>query len=166
MTGYDSADQRDPVAGSALAFHHVGVQASDLDRSIAWYAGFFGARTSWTLSDFSPLTRSRLPGITRLVELVCGPMRFHLFARDGVDAGRPGPGQPQYQHLCIEVGSPEELRAWRDRWFAVAADAADHGDGGELPTDIVVDSDGVQSFYCLDPDGLEFEFTFASAAGR
>jgi catechol 2,3-dioxygenase-like lactoylglutathione lyase family enzyme len=171
MTAYGTIGEPGPAPGSqlgqqSLAFHHVGVQASDLDLSIAWYTAFFGAQASWTLTDFSPLTRSRLPGISRLVELVSGPLRFHLFARAGVDAGRPGPGQPQFQHLCIEVGSSAELAAWRDRWLAVAGQPACRFGNDELPTEIVIDSDGVESFYCLDPDGLEFEFTFASAAGR
>ena len=36
----------------------------------------------------------------------------------------------------------------------------------ERATDIVTDKDGVQSFYCRDVNGLEYEFTYDPAAAR
>ncbi|MER6124304.1 VOC family protein [Streptomyces sp. NPDC001795] len=144
----------------APLFHHVGVQTADLETSQAWYAEFFQARTSWTLTRFSELTLSRLPGITRLVEMVCGPLRFHLFERPGSGTGTLDDGATQYQHLCLEVDSPETLRQWRARWLEVSRSGRYSFRSEDGPTEVVVDSDGVQSFYCLDPNGLEFEFTY------
>ncbi|MFH8442212.1 VOC family protein [Streptomyces sp. NPDC018026] len=144
----------------APAFHHVGVQTADLDLSQAWYGEFFQARTSWTLTRFSELTLSRLPGITRLVEMVCGPVRFHLFERPGTGNEAQSEHATQYQHLCLAVDSPEALRHWRERWLALARGGRYVFRPEDGPTDVVVDSDGVQSFYCLDPNGLEFEFTY------
>src|SRR5947209_2723869 len=70
-----------PGGAPAPRFHHVGIETADLDNAIAWYGAFLGARPSWELETFSPLTRSRLPGIRRLVELVAGDLRLHLFER-------------------------------------------------------------------------------------
>jgi catechol 2,3-dioxygenase-like lactoylglutathione lyase family enzyme len=151
--------QTSPPITPVLAFHHIGVQAADLKASVEWYSSFFGARITWTLEDFSPLTLSRLPGITRLVEMVSGPLRFHLFARDGVAADPPGGGQTQYQHVCVAVDSSTRLGEWRERWFDAARCGQYDFTAQHEPTAIVVD-DGVSSFYCLDPNGLEFEFTY------
>ena len=149
---------------TALAFHHVGVQTADFDTSVAWYTDFFQARVSWTLDTFAPLTLSRLPGLDKIAELVSGGLRFHLLARDGVVAGARGAEELQYQHVCIVVSSPQELSVLRDRWYAVAHRGR-YGFGPEaVPTEIVVDAEGIESFYCLDPNGLEYEFTYVPGA--
>lgn len=162
--GPESAGRRTPNLAQVRAFHHIGVQTANLDVSVAWYAHFFDARVSWTLDKFSPLTLSRLPGITKLVEMVSEPLRFHLFARAGVSGDPPGLMQTQYQHLAIAVGSPAQLRAWHERWFDTARSGRYDFAGHEEPTGIVVDDDGVESFYCLDPNRLEFEFTYVPEA--
>src|SRR6266498_3899672 len=96
--------------------HHVAVQTNDLDNCASWYQDFFGCRPSWSLDTFSDLTRSRLPGIVRLVELVVGDIRVHLFERPGRDAPHPGDSVVQFQHVCMATNSGDELRAWRQRW--------------------------------------------------
>jgi catechol 2,3-dioxygenase-like lactoylglutathione lyase family enzyme len=153
-----------PTAAAVPAFHHVGVQTTDLANSTAWYAAFFGADESWSLSRFSELTRSRLPGITRLVELVVGDVRLHLFERAGRPAPAPAESVTGFQHVCFAVDSPQALGAMRQRWtelyesgrfrFAVAVPA----------TPVVVDDDGVHSFYAYDVNGVEFEFTYVPRA--
>lgn len=144
----------------AHGIHHVGVQTPDLANSIAWYRDFFGAVTTWQLSRFSPLTISRLPGISTLVELVAGPVRFHLIEWPGV-AYRPLDADAiQYQHLCLQIDSAEELNAWREHWLALFKTGKYAFAFDALPTDVVTDDDGVASFYCYDVNGLEFEFTY------
>ncbi|MGP3948520.1 VOC family protein [Streptomyces sp. 7N604] len=139
--------------------HHIGVQTLDLDNSLAWYRDYLGCEPTWTLTTFSDLTHRRLPGITRLTELVLGNAHLHLIERPGLPALDPQTSIVQFQHVCLAVETPEELERLRDRWIALY-------DSGQYiftlptyPTDVVVDDDGVSSFYTYDVNGLEFEFT-------
>jgi catechol 2,3-dioxygenase-like lactoylglutathione lyase family enzyme len=142
--------------------HHVGVQTYDLADSLAWYGDFFGAEPTWTLETFSELTRSRLPGMRRLTEVVVGDFRLHLFERTG--AKLPQDADPvQFQHLCFAVGSPDELRDRRARWIELFESGRHRFARPDPPTEIVVDDQGVQSFYCYDVNGLEFEFSYLPA---
>jgi catechol 2,3-dioxygenase-like lactoylglutathione lyase family enzyme len=141
------------------SFHHVGVQTSDLANSAAWYRAFFCARQSWSLTTFSDLTLSRLPGIRQLVELVAGNVRVHLFERDGL-ATVPGESVSQLQHVCLAVSRAEDLDTLRARWIELYHSGQFRFAISEQPTPVVVDDDGVCSFYAYDVNGLEFEFTY------
>lgn len=147
-------------APAGLSLHHIAVQTGDLDASIAWYRDFFGAEVTWTLGTFSELSMERLPGLSGLAELTAGELRFHLFSRGPEHGVAPPADSNQYQHLCIEVGTPGELRAWHAKWVSVRASGAHSFLRREDATEIVVDSDGVESFYAFDVNGLEFEFTY------
>lgn len=138
--------------------HHIGVQTPDLANSLAWYREFLGCEPTWTAETFSELTRRRLPGVVRLTEVVVGDFRLHLFERAAGDGDRDD--LARFQHLCVAVATAAELRDRRDRWFELFASGRYRFAEPEPPTEIVVDDRGVQSFYCLDVDGLEFEFTF------
>ena len=141
------------------SFHHVGVQTADLANSVAWYRDFFDCEQSWSLSRFSELTLSRLPGIGTLVELVCGQTHFHLFDRK--DTGGPTePTSAQYQHLCLRVGSVQELAEWREHWLALFRSGRYTFVSDEQPTDIVIDDDGMASCYLRDVNGLEYELAY------
>lgn len=151
-----------PAAATAparLSLHHIAVRTGDLDRSIAWYRDFFGAEVMWTLDTFSELSMERLPGLSRLAELAAGGLRFHLFTRGPEHDVTPPMDSNQYQHIRIEVGTPEELSAWHAKWFSVYEPGAHSFIRREAATDIVVDSDGVEGFHVCDVNGLEFEFT-------
>ncbi|MEO3977524.1 VOC family protein [Streptomyces sp. CAU 1734] len=150
---------RQREALSAITVHHVGVQTADLENSVGWYREFFGCTVSWTLDEFSELTRSRLPGIERLVELVRGDVRFHHFSLRPGEAGRPPAAAGQFQHVCFRVANAEELARWRSRWLELYASGRWSFAVPERATEIDTDKEGVQSFYALDPNGLEFEFT-------
>ena len=150
---------------AAPKFHHIAIQTCDLPNSVGWYEAFLDCRPAWSLTTFSDLTRSRLPGIRSLTELVVGDARLHLFERDGRPAPTPGDSVVQYQHFCLSVDAADDLANLRRRWvdlydsrrytFAVA----------EPPTEIVTDDDGIQSFYAFDPNGLELEFTYVPNGG-
>lgn len=149
-----------------LRIHHVGVQTADLDNCLEWYLDFFGAEQKWELDRFSSLTLSRLPGIGRLAEVAVGDVRFHLFDRAGHTAEQPGADGFLFQHVCLQVNSPEELETVRCRW-------TDLYDSGRYtfavpgrPTDIVIDDDGVRSLYLYDVNGLEFEFSYLPEGPR
>lgn len=147
--------------------HHLAVETADLDNCVAWYTDFFGGTAAWSLDAFSDLTRDRLPGISRLTEVVAAGTRFHLFTRT-VSYARPHPDTFQFQHVCMTVATVEELRGWRDRWQRLFDSGRYVFVRPEPPTEIVVDSDGVSSFYAYDVNGLEYEFTHipAEAEGR
>jgi catechol 2,3-dioxygenase-like lactoylglutathione lyase family enzyme len=140
-------------------FHHVGIQTDDLDNAVAWYQDFLGCRPSWSLDRFSELTRSRLPGIRTLTELVLGDLRLHLFERPG-RAADPRQSAIAFQHFCLRMDDPADLVRLRERWIALHASGRYAFAVDEPPTDVVTDADGVQSFYAYDVNGLEFEFTY------
>ncbi|MEU3186072.1 VOC family protein [Streptomyces sp. NPDC006923] len=146
--------------------HHIGVQTRDLDNCTAWYEDFFGCVPAWSLDTFSDLTLSRLPGITRLTELMVEDLRFHLFERAGHDPVLPGGNKAQFQHVCLSTGSSAELRAWRERWLRLYESGRYTFAAGDRPTEIVVDADGVESCYLFDVNGLEFEFTYVPGGNR
>jgi catechol 2,3-dioxygenase-like lactoylglutathione lyase family enzyme len=140
-------------------FHHVGIQTNDLDNSVRWYEDFLGCEKAWTLDRFSELTRSRLPGIRALTELVFGNVRIHLFERPGRTSD-PAESATQFQHFCFCTSAPDELVTLRRRWSDLYESGRYTFARDEQPTDIVIDADGVQSFYAYDVNGLEFEFTY------
>lgn len=153
-----------PTAQPMPAFHHVGVQTNDLANSISWYRAFFGAELVWSLKTFSDLTRSRLPGIRELVELGVGNVRLHLFERSGRDAPAPGESVTGFQHVCFAVESPEDLVAMRERWLELYHSDRYRFAIAEEATPVVVDSNGVRSFYAYEVNGVEFEFTHVPAS--
>lgn len=140
-------------------FHHVGIQTNDLDNCVSWYEDFLGCQRAWSLDRFSELTRSRLPGIRTLTEVVVGNVRLHLFERPG-RASDPAESAVQFQHFCLGVNDPEDLVRLRRRWIELYESGRYTFAVDEQPTDVVTDEDGVQSFYALDVNGLEFEFTY------
>ncbi|MYR83404.1 VOC family protein [Streptomyces sp. SID685] len=139
--------------------HHVALQTDDLANSVAWYQDFFGGRATWSTDRVSELTTSRLPGITRITEVAVGGLNFHLFERDRRDDQPLPVSRIEFQHVCLAVGSPAELTGWRDRWQRLYDSGRYRFARPDEPSAIVVDDQDVRSFYCLDVNGLEFEFT-------
>lgn len=146
-------------SGLQVELHHLGVQTTDLDNAVEWYRDFLGCELAWTLETFSDLTRSRLPGITRLVEVARGDLRFHLFEQESAAAPAPA-GAAGVQHVCLRCRDRGDMVAWNEHWCELYSSGRFHFVYDEQPTEIVEDPDGVLSFYCLDPNGLEFEFTW------
>ena len=97
--------------------------------------------------------------------MTIGDLRLHLF-ECAQPTGAAEARAAQFQHLCLAVGSEAELHGWRERYV----DLHDSGRYGfphsEPPTAVVVDEQGVQSFYCLDVNGLELEFTYLPEGPR
>lgn len=151
-----------PDGKHALAdgIHHIAVQTTRLDNTIRWYMDYFGCEVSWTLTEFSPLTRQRLPGIDRLVELATGAIRFHVFSVGSEQQPPVPPRADQFQHICLPVGSPAALHHWRQKWLALSSSGLYAFARPEPATEIVTDADGMQSFYTYDVNGLEYEFSF------
>ncbi|MBZ4324104.1 VOC family protein [Streptomyces huiliensis] len=146
--------------------HHVGVQTFDLDNSLAWYRDFLGCRPTWTAETFSELTLSRLPGVSRITEVVAGGVRLHLIERTTPVRERGPEDRVQFQHVCLAVDNPEELVRHRDRWQELYASGRYDFLLPDPPSGIVTDAEGVQSFYCLDVNGLEIEFTYVPESSR
>jgi catechol 2,3-dioxygenase-like lactoylglutathione lyase family enzyme len=147
------------VGSLSPRFHHVGIQTNDIDNCAAWYTQFLGCWPAWSLDRFSELTRSRLPGITMLTEMVVGDVRLHLFERPG-RAADPAESAVAFQHFCFGVDEPDDLPELRRRWIELYESGRYTFASTEQPTEVVTDDDGVQSFYALDVNGLEFEFTY------
>jgi hypothetical protein len=141
------------------AFHHLGVQTADLDNSLRWYLDFFEAEQRWELDRFSELTLSRLPGISRLVEVAVGDLRFHLFDYGDGEA-MAAVGRGYVQHACIELDSPDALDRARARWIDLHASGRYTFARPDGPTEVVADDDGVLSLYVYDVNGMEYEFTY------
>ncbi|MFI1829219.1 VOC family protein [Streptomyces sp. NPDC020412] len=141
--------------------HHVGIQTADMESSIAWYGEFFGCKATWTMDGgFSALSHSRLPGISKLTELVVADVRLHIMTCQG-GANEPPPATAnRLQHICLAVSSPEELSRWRDHWFTLFESGRYRFARPEPASEIDVDADGMRSFYAYDPNGCEFEFSY------
>ncbi|MQS05743.1 VOC family protein [Streptomyces sp. IF17] len=154
------------VEGVRPRIHHVGVQTADLDNCLQWYLDFFGAEKRWELDRFSDLTLSRLPGIGRLVEIAVGDLRFHLFDRSDHNGRVPEDESFQFQHVCLQVDTPEDLEVVRGRWIELYDSGRFAFARQDPPTDIVIDGDGVRSLYLFDVNGLEYEFTHVPEGPR
>jgi catechol 2,3-dioxygenase-like lactoylglutathione lyase family enzyme len=150
---------------NCTGLHHIAVETADLDNCVSWYTAFFGGSTAWNLDTFSELTRSRLPGITRLTEVKAVGLRFHVFSRD-LSYRTPAPDMLQFQHVCLAVNSRQALEEWHKRWQQLYASGDFVFARNERATEIVIDEDQVSSFYACDVNGLEFEFTHVAAEGR
>lgn len=151
------------------AIDHVGIQTTDLENAVSWYQEFLGGTVSWDMnSGFSDLSRRRLPGLARVVEVAVGDIRLHLFTRDTGVHGPPDSEVNQFQHLCIRVDTPEQLRLWRCRWLELYESGRYTFVRDEPATEIDIDGQGMQSFYAYDVNGLEIEFTYLpdTAEGR
>lgn len=151
---------------SSYQMHHIGIQVADLANSLSWYRDFFGAREAWSTSNFSPLTVSRLPGVTRLVELAIDDLRLHLFERAAGSEAEPYRNGVQFQHVCLTVDAKEQLTDWRQHWLELYHSGTYSFARADHPSDIVRDDDGTASFYCFDVNGLEYEFTWIPESAR
>ncbi|WP_329082489.1 VOC family protein [Streptosporangium sp. NBC_01469] len=140
--------------------HHLGVQTADLDNCLAWYQEFLGAEKKWEIDRFSDLTLNRLPGIGRLIEIVVGDMRLHLFDRADHSRNQADENGYLFQHVCIQVDMPDNLIAKRRQWIDLYKSGHYKFVRPDLPTEIVVDDNGVQSFYFYDVNGLEYELAY------
>jgi catechol 2,3-dioxygenase-like lactoylglutathione lyase family enzyme len=147
------------MPSAALEIDHLAVQTANMDACVRWYKEFFGCTESWTMEEFAPLSHKRLPGLLRVTELATPSLKFHIFTR------RHGQHEPsvaeanQFQHVCVRVDSPAQLRRWRDRWFALLPAYRGLFAVAEPASEIDIDARGVHSFYARDINGLEYEFT-------
>lgn len=149
-----------------LSTHHIGVQTVDLPNSIRWYMEFFNGEKSWSLDTFSSVTHQRLPGIKELVEIRAESIKFHLIKRCGVDLKPAKTTSPGFQHACLRVNTPTDLKILHERWIALFRSGKYSFVTEEEATGIDIDDDGVQSFYAFDPNGLEFEFSYVPTGQR
>lgn len=146
---------------SKLELHHVAVQTADMDNTARWYRDFFDdCESNWELEEFSELTRSRLPGVRRMIELQVGALRFHVTERSGVRALYGEAPAALFQHCGLLVSGVDDLSRLRDKWVALFQSGDYEFERPDPPSEVAFDADGVGSLYVLDPNGLEFEFTY------
>lgn len=146
----------------ALMFDHVGIHTNDMANSVRWYEDFFRATLRWELTSFSDVTYQRVPGITRLSEVVFGEVKVHLFETDG---RRVVPGEllDTVQHVCLKCGSENQLEILRNRWIGLFQSGRYSFCSNDYPTEVVPDSGGGSSFYAKDVNGVEYELTYSAA---
>lgn len=116
-----------------MRLNHLALAVRDQQRSIAFYATYFG---------FDPATATRYPDGVVIVNDGGG---FAL----ALGKDRSAEGAPGFPHFGFEIGSPEEVRALRERLVA---------DGIELVED--ENAETYVGFKCLDPDGHVIEVSW------
>ncbi|GAA4634894.1 VOC family protein [Actinoallomurus vinaceus] len=129
-----------PTAVSpALQTGHVGLNVSDLDRSIAFYTQVFG---------FEVGAQGAEPGRRFAFLTSEGRLLVTLWQQSD---GRFATGRPGLHHLSFQVESVEEVRAAEDRLRALSAVFAYDG--------VVPHSEGATSggIFFEDPDGIRLE---------
>jgi len=128
-----AAAQQTEVPAPAQA-EHVAIQATDIDRSAAFYHEAFGLRIIPT-----PLKNRRW------LDLGNG-MALHIL--DGRVAPKPS---NRNEHLALHVNDLATVTAWLDRHKLVWTDLA--GTAGTMQNRF----DGVRQIYVQDPDGYWLE---------
>ncbi len=131
--------------------NHVGLTVSDLDASIAFYAGVVGmtvqVRTTSGGAWFDTLTGN--DGAAIGVVMLQAPevvVQLVQYERGGIGEAVTGHNRVGNVHLCINVDDVDAKRA------AVVA-------AGLAATPIVaLPAPGMRSFYTADPDGIPVEF--------
>ena len=124
----------------APALDHVGIQASDLDRSIAFYTGVLG------LAEVpAPFPKAQ----ARWIAFGNGLM-LHIVAN-----GRPGAEHNKWDHFALACPDLKAMIARLDRLHVAWSDMADARAPQTRP-------DGVTQIFVRDPDGYEIELNDAA----
>lgn len=118
-----------------MRLSHVGVQTTDLDRSLAWYTQTLGLDEAFRLER---------DGQVRIVYLyVAGETFIELFAP------RPGMGSPPHTHFSLQVADIEAAVA--DLRKRLPPESRRHDA-------IITGTDGSRIYNFFDPDGHRIEF--------
>lgn len=133
---------RTPLIGAAIdnvKLRHLGLPVADSDRSLAFYAMYFG---------FDPETATRYPDGTTIVRDADG---FDLALHDDAAASP----NPVFLHFGFGVPDAAQVHRLRERMQADGVSIVERTD----ETDLV-------SFKCLDPDGWRIEVYWERARGH
>ncbi|MBM3645366.1 MAG: VOC family protein [Alphaproteobacteria bacterium] len=133
------------AAPRIVGIDHVGIKATDMDRSLAFYRDRLGLAVLRRLA--------REGGLEVAVLAVGGGQEINLFARAGFDAP-PGGDPVGLDHVCFAVDAPDGMDA------LVAALAA-RGAVSDRPPQ--TRRDGV-SLFLSDPDGCRIELIVKTQA--
>jgi catechol 2,3-dioxygenase-like lactoylglutathione lyase family enzyme len=109
---------------------HLGLPVRDYERSLAFYARYFG---------FDPATAQKYEDGTVIVRDAEG---FDLALHPTTD----DIAQPAFLHFGFAMSTPDEVRALKTRLGAEGTEIVEHDD-----------EPGLVSFKCLDPDGWRVE---------
>ncbi len=142
--------------GRTVGFGHVGLQVSDLDRSIAYYRDVIGLRALERLvrDDAYLKVVVGYPGVTLDVGLLEEPASgtlLELLQYRGTHGTPidPQTANPGTAHVCFEVDDVDAVHA--------RAIAAGHGAVNAPVTPTAGRWVGGRSVYLLDPDGIRVE---------
>jgi catechol 2,3-dioxygenase-like lactoylglutathione lyase family enzyme len=134
---------------------HVGIQVTDVDRSITWYRDVLGLTLTgrWPMGENGEMAFMRFTDDHHNIVLFTHPTRV-------TDENRHA-GYNALQHIALEVADRDEwLRALADlkrKGVEIVQGPLIHGpEGGNGPGNAFGGS-GSRSFYFLDPDGNRLE---------
>lgn len=142
--------------GRTVGFVHVGVQVSDLERSVAWYRDVIGLEVTDRLVRDEPYLGvvTGYPGVVLAIALLREPrsgvvlelLEYRDVPRAAIDPSTANPGTG---HMAFEV---DDVDAIHQR-----AVAAGTGSVAEPVTPTAGRWVGGRSVYLLDPDGYRVE---------
>jgi len=142
--------------GRTIGFAHVGVQVTDIERSVAWYRDVIGLEvTDRLVRDEAYLgVVTGYPGVVLAIALLREPtsgvmlelLEYRNAPRRAVDPSTANPGTG---HMAFEVDDVDAIHA--------RALAAGHGAVNPPVTPSAGRWVGGRSVYLLDPDGYRVE---------
>lgn len=142
--------------GRTVAFGHVGLQVSDLDRSIAYYRDVIGLRLLERLlrEDAYLKVVTGYPDVTLDIAVLAEPVSGTLLellqylGTSGTPID-PQTANPGTGHVCFQVDDVDTIHA--------RARAAGHGAVNDPVTPTAGRWAGGRSVYLMDPDGIRVE---------
>lgn len=134
---------------------HVGIQITDMDRSLAWYRDILGLTLTgrWPMGENGEMAFMRFSDSHHDLVLFTHPTPVTDDNRDS--------GYNALQHIALEISDRDEwlkaLNDLRSKDVEIVAGPLIHGpEGGNGPMSFHGGS-GSRSFYFLDPDGNRLE---------
>ena len=137
---------------------HVGIQVTDIDRSLEWYTGTLGM----TLTGRWPMRRDREMVFLRFDD---DHHNIVLFSHPPVEPETRDGGYKPLQHIALEIESRDEwlkaLAELRRKGVEIVAGPFVHGieggHGGQNLNAAPMGASGARSFFFRDPDGNTLE---------
>lgn len=151
--------ERERATWAITGARHGGITVSDMDRSLAFYAGILGLELVWRGELPAPVI-GRIVGVSEATGFEVAFLRIpgsetqvELVEYRGIEkhSGAGSPAEHGTGHFCVFVRNIEEL--YDD---LVAQGVRFRSDG---PVEMTIGPNrGGKSLYSLDPDGYVFEF--------
>jgi len=144
------------TTGRTLGFAHIGVQVTDIERSVAWYCDVVGLEVTARLVRDEPYLGhvTGYPGVVLAIAMVREPrsgVELELLEYRGVPRAAidPATANPGTGHMAFEVDDVDEVHRRAVAWGT--------GSVNDPITPTAGRWTGGRSVYLLDPDGFRVE---------